>query len=84
MGEKDVFSIIWGSGASMCVSFDKNDVVGSILKVRLGTTMKGITNGLRMEAVGRVLCTVRHLKLPAYYVAKLTQRLLSTTLFNKV
>ena len=87
---EDTFTIIWDSGASSCISFDKNDFVGPLTPVEGNAIYKGITNGLRIEGVGHVLWSVmgtlgqlRHLNLPAYYIHKIKQRLLSPTVFKK-
>ena len=89
MKKEDTFTIIWDSGASNCISFDRNDFVGPLQPVEGNAICKGITNGLRIEGVGHVLWSVldtsgqlRHLKLPAYFIPKLRQRLLSTTVFK--
>jgi len=79
-----------GSGASNCISFDKNDFVGPLTPVKGNAICKGITNGLRIEGVGHILWSVmdtsgqlQHLKLPAYYIYKIKQGLLSTTVSKK-
>ena len=89
MKNDDTFSIIWDSGASMCISGDKQDFVGKITPVQ-DAVVKGIVSGLKIEGIGRVRWSVldtegklRHLVLPAYYVPKTRQRLLSTSVFCK-
>ena len=91
MKKEDTFTIIWDSGASSCCSFDKNDFVGPLTPVEGNAICKGITSGLRIEGVEHVLWSVlntsgklRYLKLPAYYIPKIKQRLLSTTVFKKM
>jgi len=34
MKKEDTFTIIWDSGASNCISFDKNDFVGPLTSVK--------------------------------------------------
>ena len=90
MEKDDTFSVIWDSGASMCISGDKRDFIGKI-KPLANVVVKGIVSGLKIEGMGHVRWSVldtegklRHLKLPAYYVPKTRQRLLSTSVFCKV
>ena len=90
MDKEDTFTIVWDSGASMCVSFDKNDFVGKLHSLPKGSQIRGIANNLRIEGYGHVVWSVmntkgmlRHLKLPCYYIPKLKQRLLSTSIFTK-
>ena len=86
----DSYTIVWDSGASMCVTFDKNDFVGPIKPLPKGSSIQGITNNLKIEGVGTVIWslldtngTLCHLKLPCYYIPKIKQRLLSTSVFTK-
>ena len=74
----------------MCVSPDKRDFIGPIRKLPKGANIQGISNNLKIEGSGTVLWSVldtngnlRNLKLPCYYIPKLHQRLLSTTVFSK-
>jgi hypothetical protein len=90
MATGDTFTVIWDSGASFCVTFDKKDFIGPIKALPKGSCIKGIANNLRIEGVGEVCWSImdetgklRHLKLPSYYIPKLKQRLLSTTVFNR-
>lgn len=90
MHDDDTFTIIWDSGASMCVSFDKKDFTGPITTLPHGSTISGISSTLKIEGIGEVLWSVmgttgklRHLKLPCYYIPQLRQRLLSTSVFIK-
>ena len=89
MNDTDTFTIVWDSGASFCVSFDKNDFVGPLKPLPKGSCIRGIANNLKIEGVGQLVWTLmdtngklRHLKLPAYYIPKLKQRLLSTSVFT--
>ena len=91
MEDKDSFTIVWDSGASFCVSFDKADFTGPLKTLPKGSCIQGIANHLRIEGVGEVVWSImdttgqlRHLKLPCYYIPKLKQRLLSTSVFTKV
>lgn len=89
MNPEDTFSIIWDSGASMCITHDKRDFVNKI-KPMDNAVVSGISSGLEIKGLGRVRWSVldtngklRHLLLPAYYVPKTRQRLLSTSVFCK-
>ena len=84
--KENTFQVIWDSGASMCVSPDKDDFVGPLTSAPWNLKLQGIAKGLRIKAVGHVLWSVidahgrlRHLKLPAYYAPDAPCRLLSTT-----
>jgi Zinc knuckle/GAG-pre-integrase domain len=79
--------VIWDSGASVCVSFDRNDFVGPIQPLANPSRLRGFfRNGPRIRGVGHVAWSfentndnLRTLKLPAMYVPEVKQRLLSTT-----
>ena len=43
---KSTFSVIWDSGASILVSYDKHDFVGPLKKPGFATQLKGIAKGL--------------------------------------
>ena len=80
------FSVIWDSGASVTISPDKRDFVGTISPPSTITQLNGIAKGLRIEGEGKVHWSfhdssgkLRTLELPAYYVPKIRVRLLSTT-----
>lgn len=86
MSKYATFSVIWDSGASISVSFDKRDFVGPLTKPKLMTRLKGIAKGLTIEGQGHVLWAMhdtkgmlRLIKVPAFYVPKCRARLLSTT-----
>ena len=88
MSHDDTFSLIWDSGASMCITGDRRDFTGTIQP--LNGQVSGITNGLRIKGFGTVKWSLldnqgklRHLDLPAYYIPKAKQRLLSTSVFCK-
>ena len=90
MNKNDSFTVVWDSGASSCISFDKDEFVVKINPVAKGSSLSGISNGLRIEGTGTVAWSIidasgsiRTLNLPAYYVPKSRQRLLSTTVFNQ-
>ena len=76
MNSDDTFSVIWDSGASMCISGDKRDFIGKV-KPLSNAVVKEIISGLKIERIGRVRWSVldtegklQHLMLPAYYVPK--------------
>ena len=80
------FTLIWDSGASACISGDKRDFKDG-MEPHTGQ-VSGIGSGLKIEGVGTVSWHVldvngrqRCLRLPAYYIPKLKQRLLSTAVF---
>ena len=52
MDDKDTFTVVWDSGASMCVSPDKKDFIGPINELPKPATIQGIGNNLRIEGVG--------------------------------
>ena len=78
--------VVWDSGASICVSFDKNDFVGHIQPVPTMARLRGFfRNGPRIHGIGHIAWSftdvngmLRTLKLPALYVPDVKQRLLST------
>ena len=85
LSESDSFTIIVDSGASLCMSGDKSDFIGPIHKVN-GAKVSGIVNKLTIEGCGMVKWSVMDTKvklqdlvLSAYYVPKVKQRLLSTS-----
>ena len=89
MSHEDTFSLIWDSGASMCITGDKRDFIDAIQPIS-GAKIRGIVSGLSIKGYGHVQWSVldnkgklRHLKLPAYYIPKAQQRLLSTSVFCK-
>jgi hypothetical protein len=84
--KEDTFDVIWDSGASMCVTPDRNDFVGPLTNAPIGLKLQGLAKGIRIQAVGHVLWSIvdsygrlRHLKLPAYHTPDAPCRLLSTT-----
>jgi len=84
--KEDSFEVIWDSGASVCISNDRNDFVGPLIPAPFGAQLSGMAKGLRIHSKGHVLWSVldkqgrlRHLKLPAYFVPNAPTRLLSTT-----
>jgi hypothetical protein len=73
MTKEDSYEVIWDSGASMCISQDRNDFVGSIDTVSTMSWLKGIVKGLKIRGQGHVLWAfydtqgqLRSLKIPAY------------------
>ena len=90
MNKDDSFEVVWDSGASCCITFDKQDFVGPIKSVHRGAHLTGIVSGLKIEGVGTVNWSiidtngaVRSLLLPCYYVPRAQQRLLSTAAFSQ-
>ena len=80
------FEIIWDSGASVCITPDREDFIDYTTKVDLKNvkTMGGATSTISGQ--GYVLWSVhdtegmlRHLKLKAYHIPSSTTRLLSTS-----
>ena len=81
------FSVIWDSGASHCITFDKSDFISEIQDPGLIRQVNGIKSGLKVTGVGIVQWTVRdekgglrHLQLPALLVPECKGRLLSTSI----
>ena len=79
------YPIIWDSGASVCVTPNKDDFVGKLLPPPHNNT-KGIGGPIEVTGCGRVAWTFRTenntfrtLILPAVLVPSATQRLLSTS-----
>ena len=84
MGKSDMFPIIWDSGASICVTFDKNDFL-SLDRSKSHKPMKSISGKHAVEGEGHVLWSIpddtgvlRHFKLKALWVPESQVRLLST------
>jgi hypothetical protein len=78
--------VIWDSGASLSLSFDRDDSVGEVKTPSAKYRLKGIAKGLDIKGVGHVvfaICDytgmVRSLKTKALYCPKATVKLLSTT-----
>jgi Zinc knuckle len=79
--------VVWDSGASTCVSFDRNDFVGPIKPPDASRRLRGFSrNGPRISGIGTVAWSfkdvngnLRTLMLPAMFVPEVKQRLLSTT-----
>jgi hypothetical protein len=86
MKKESTYPVIWDSGASISISHDREDFVGSLTSPGVGTVLKGIVKGLSIQGQGHVMWAMqdesgqlRALKLPAYYVPKARIKLLSTT-----
>ena len=86
MPAASTFPVIWDSGASISITFDRNDFVGPITAPGTITQLQGIAKGLRIEGQGHVLWSIidtfgnlRTIKVPAYLVSRIKVRLLSTT-----
>lgn len=79
-------TIIWDSGASISISPDRSDFVGEISRVKGNHKVQGIGNDVSVQGKGFVVWPMqdtngmlRSIKVPALYVPKISQRLLSTT-----
>ena len=57
MENDDTFSVIWDSGASMCITGDNQDFIGKI-KPLTNAVVKGIISGLKIEGMGHVRWSV--------------------------
>ena len=80
------FPLVWDSGASHCVTFDKNDFVSEIEDPGILRRVQGIYSGLEVKGIGLVQWSVhaengqlRHFNLPTLLVPKCKMRLLSTS-----
>ena len=83
---KSTFLVIWDSGASILVSYDKHNFVGPLKKPGFTTELKCIARGLQIEGEGHVMWAMHDtdemlwlIKIPAFYVPKCKIRLLSMT-----
>ena len=83
----DTFDVIWDSGASFCITNNKNDFIGPIHKIKDGS-VSGINGSLEITGSGRVRWSLldtagqlRHIELGCMYAPKASQRLLSTAAF---
>ena len=84
MGKSDKFPIIWGSGASMCVTFDKEDFL-SLTETNKHKRTKSISESHVIRGQGYVLWSIpdktgvlRNLKLKALWIPDCKVRLLSS------
>ena len=84
MGKSDMFPIIWDSGASACVTFDRDDFL-SFNGTTTHKPLKSISGTHAVRGEGYVLWSIpdetgvlRHLKLKALWVPDCHVRLLST------
>ena len=83
VGKENSFLIIWDSGASVAVTFQKSDFVNF---QKCSTTVQGVGNANNaVKGKGQVLWSIhdskgmlRHLKLDAYYIPSCKVRLIST------
>jgi hypothetical protein len=86
MKKESTFLVIWDSGASISISPNKDDFIGTMDSPGIGTRLKGIVKGMSIQGKGHVMWVVLDtsgqlyaLKVPAYYVPQARIRLLSTT-----
>ena len=84
MGKSDTFPIIWDSGASACITFDKDDFL-SLDVSKNHNPLKSVGGHHKVQGEGFILCSIpdereilRRLKLKALWVPESTVRLLST------
>ena len=84
MGKSDMFPIIWDSGASACVTFDKEDFLSFNNKTN-HKPMKSISGSHVVCGEGYVLWSIpdetgvlRNLKLKPFYIPDCSVRILST------
>ena len=80
------FPVIWDSGASHCVTYDKNDFISEIKDPGSLRQVKGINSALEVKGIGTVQWSmynekgeIRHFQLPALLVPKCQSKLLSTS-----
>ena len=73
---KDTHHVVWDSGASMCITNNKSDFVGSIEPIQ-NAKGNGLNSHLQLEGVGTVCWSmldtaenIHDIKLPAYYAPK--------------
>ena len=90
MNTDDSHSIVWDSGASMCISNDKADFEGE-MKSMPNAKVDGINSHPEPEGFGTVRWTtldtdseLRTFKLPAHCAPKARQKPLSTSTFSKI
>ena len=83
----DTFDLIWDSGASMCVTNDKDDFIDMEADCTK-SSIQGLGSNLDIKGKGTVEWSVtdttgklRHFHLPAYYVPNSPAKLLSTSVF---
>ena len=86
MKQGSSFPLIWDSGASHCVTFDKRDFVAPIENSGVLRKVQGIHSGLDVKGIGTVQWSVhyedgelRHFLLPALYVPDCKVKLISTS-----
>jgi hypothetical protein len=58
MKKESTYQLIWDSGASISILFDRSDFVGPMESVGFGNKLKGIAKGLSIQGKGHVLCSV--------------------------
>ena len=85
----DTFEFIWDSGASACITNNKNNFIGPIRMIKNGEA-NGISEPMGITGCGRVRWSllgtagnIRNVDLPCCCAPEATQRLLSTSVFCK-
>ena len=86
MQASDSFRVVWDSGATICITNDKDDFVTPPGSPGLMTHLEGLAKGMKVTGRGIVEWTVldvdgkpRPLRIEAYLVPSSTAKLLSTT-----
>ena len=87
--ETETCDIIWDSGASACITNDKNDFITPIKKIQ-NCKVNGISGAMGITGSGRVRWSpidtagqLRNIELKCCHAPSATQRLLSTSVFCK-
>jgi hypothetical protein len=80
------FTLIWDTGASVSLTYDKEDFVGEMTRTSTFMRLKGIAKGTRIEGIGYAAFSVsdstgelQTLKTKAVYCPQSTVKLLSIT-----
>ena len=83
--DSDKFLVIWDSGASICITNDKYDFIGTMTPPQKYLTVKGISTALKLEGSGKVCWTfldvedeLQDIVVDAYYAPDIQTKLLST------
>ena len=86
----DRFSVIWDSGASICITNNKDNFIGDMIPPQNYSTVKGISTSLKLKGSGKVCWTflnsegqLQDIVLDAYYTPDIQTKLLSISVFCK-
>ena len=84
------FLVIWDSGASICITNDKDDFIGTMTPPQKYLTVKGISTALKLKGSGNVCWTflnvegeLQDIVVDAYNVPDIQTKILSTSVFCK-